>query len=404
MMDFRDSREEARFRVEARRWLARHAESRPDSTATLDGILEFNMLAEEPWVEACRKWQRIKSEGGYGSITLPSSLGGRSGTRMEEVIFLEEESRFDVATGAFGVTLGMVAPTIAAHGTPEQLEHIRRMVTGDELWCQLFSEPEVGSDLASIRTMARAEGCEWVIDGQKVWTSFAQYADWGYVMCRTDLEAPKHRGLTAFIVPMFAGGVSVRPIRQMTGGANFNQVYFDSVRVPDAFRLGPRGQGWQVMLTTLMNERFAVAAQRPSAFPALVYLARERGTAADPVIRERLAKVFTLYQLHRYTSWRALTAISRGDEPGPEGAVAKLGYGRVVREVAELAAALAGPEAMVDNTWSSFLCGSPGVRLGGGTDEILRNVMAERVLGLPTEPKPTSLDVPVRKAAPQSRG
>jgi alkylation response protein AidB-like acyl-CoA dehydrogenase len=308
---------------------------------------------------------------------------------MHQIIFNQEESRVDVATGAFDITLGMIAPTILTHGTDEQRQHVPRMLRGDELWCQLFSEPAAGSDLAGLRTSAVRDGDEWVVNGQKVWTSGAHYADWGYLLARTDPSVPKHRGLTAFILPMDTPGITVRPLRQMTGGANFNEVFFEDVRVPDSQRLGAEGSGWHVALTTLMNERFSVGDMRGAAdiVTALKDLARDRGIHADPVARQALARLYTYAEVLRYTSYRSLTALSRGAVPGPEGSVAKLAATRLLRAGAELAAVLNGPYATLAGEWASLVCGTPGLRIAGGTDEVMRNIIGERVLALPAEPR-----------------
>jgi acyl-CoA dehydrogenase len=239
------------------------------------------------------------------------------------------------------------------------------------------------------------DGDEWVLNGQKVWTSGAQYADWGYLLARTDFDAPKHRGLTAFMLPMSSAGVTVRPLRQMTGGASFNEVFFEDVRIPDDQRLDAEGAGWRVALTTLMNERFSAGEMGGGAgiVAALRGLARERGANTDPVVRQQIAQLHMYAEVMRFTSYRSLTALSRGSVPGPEGSIAKLAATRLLRASGDLGAALSGPFGTLTGEWAALVCGAPGMRLGGGTDEVMRNIIAERVLGLPGEPR-TDKDVP----------
>lgn len=387
-MDFDETPAEAQFRSEARSWLAANAAPRSTDSEPILPLFEHADAAQElEWVRACRQWQAVKASGGYAAITWPRELGGRNGTAIQEIIFEQEERRFDVATGAFGITLGMVAPTLIAHGNEVQRAHVPRMLSGDEIWCQLFSEPNAGSDLAAMRTSATRDGDDWLITGQKVWTSGAHYADWGYLIARTDPSVPKHRGLTAFILPMNSPGVDVRPLRQMTGGANFNEVYLDEVRVPDAYRLDDPGSGWRVALTTLMNERFSARGLPPSAFDAVVGLARAQQRSADPVIRQSLARLYTAMQVNQFSVQRALTSISRGATPGPEGSGGKIAHVESLRQISALCMQLAGPNGTLDNEWSQIELGVPGMRIGGGTDEIQLNIIGERVLGLPPEPK-----------------
>ena len=389
-MDFADTPAEANFRAEARAWLLEHAHARAGHPNDLKAHVPFDHEDNEEecnWVSACREWQRTKYEAGYAAIAWPTSAGGRGGTPMEEVIFAQEEARFNVPSGAFAITLGMVAPTILRHGTDQQKTHLPRMLSGKELWCQLFSEPAAGSDLASLQTRALRDGEEWVVRGQKVWTSLAHHADWGYLLCRTDSSVPKHRGLTAFLLPMNIPGITIRPLRQMTGGASFNEVFLDDVRVSDRHRLGACGAGWHVAVTTLMNERSSYTGKAPgqAAFDAIVTVARSCGRDSDPIVRDRLAQLYVLMEVNRYSSYRILTAISKGTVPGPEGSVAKLAVARILRIMSNLAVDVDGPAGVVEGPAASLLVGAPGLRLAGGTDEILRNIVAERVLGLPRE-------------------
>jgi alkylation response protein AidB-like acyl-CoA dehydrogenase len=294
----------------------------------------------------------------------------------------------------------MVAPTILDHGTEVVKEaYLRAMDRGDIVACQLFSEPSSGSDLASLQTRAVRDGDEWVISGQKVWTSGAQVSDIGEIICRTDPDQPKHRGLTGFVVDMHAPGVDVRPLRQMTGGASFNEVFFTEVRVPDSHRLGDVNGGWTVALTTLMNERAAIGGGGGGVgLPTsarLVELARAAGRSDDALVRQQLASIIINDRVARYSNLRAMAAIAVGQLPGPELSLAKLALTANMVRTCELLSSLLGPALVADTgawgtyAWSEFLLGVPGMRVAGGTDEVLRNIVGERVLGLPKEPSPT---------------
>jgi len=301
--------------------------------------------------------------------------------------------------GFFGIGLGMVAPTILAHGTDVAKDaYLRAMHRGDLVGCQLFSEPGAGSDLAGVETRAVRDGDEWVISGQKVWTSGAQYADLGEVLCRTDPEQPKHRGLTAFVVDMHAPGVEVRPLRQMTGGASFNEVFFEDVRVPDDHRLGDVNDGWRVALTTLMNERASIgsgsggAGAGVSSIDRLGAMLRQFGKADDPVLRDELVRIWIGFQVGKLTGQRATDKIKAGQLPGPEMSIGKLALTHNLTALSEWVSRVLGPRVTADTgewgtyAWAEYILGTPGMRLGGGTDEVMRNIVGERVLGLPKEP------------------
>jgi acyl-CoA dehydrogenase len=299
----------------------------------------------------------------------------------------------------FGIGLGMVAPTILAHATEEvRRAYLIPMYRGDIVGCQLFSEPSSGSDLASLQTRAVRDGDEWVINGQKVWTSGAQLSDIGEIICRTDPDLPKHRGLTGFVVDMHAPGVEVRPLRQMTGGASFNEVFFTDVRVPDSHRLGEVNGGWTVALTTLMNERAAIGGGGGGlGLPAsrrLVELARAKGRTDDPLVRQQLASVIVHERVAGYTNLRAMAKIALGQLPGPEMSMGKLSLTANMVRTCEALSSILGPALVADNgawgtyAWSEYLLGVPGMRVAGGTDEVLRNIIGERVLGLPKDPAP----------------
>jgi alkylation response protein AidB-like acyl-CoA dehydrogenase len=369
-MDFHDTPEEAAFRAEAIRFLERHAVRRAEHAEEIVSFFE---------------------DEGTAAIAWPTEWGGRGGSLIEELIFAEEEQRFEVERGAFLISLGMIAPTIMAYGTPEQRAHVSRILSGDEVWCQLFSEPSAGSDLAGMQTKASFESGGWVITGQKVWTSGAHYSDWGYLLARSNAKVPKHAGLTAFVLPMNTPGVTIRPLRQMTGGSSFNEVFFDDVRLPDTSRLGDPGAGWRVALTTLMNERVSVGGNTTGyrSWGGLLHLARRTGRDDDPIVRQRLADIHIMLQVLRFNGYRALTAISKGESPGPEGSISKLAFVRVTQAMGSLLMDLSGAAGTLVCDESQWFLGGPGVRIGGGTDEVMRNIIGERVLGLPPEPKPT---------------
>jgi alkylation response protein AidB-like acyl-CoA dehydrogenase len=290
-----------------------------------------------------------------------------------------------------------VAPTIRTVGSDALKDrYLRPMRRGDEMWCQLFSEPGAGSDLAGLSCRAIRDGDVWVLNGQKVWTSGAQYADFGYIMCRSDPTVAKHKGLTAFLLPMIASGVEVRPLRQMSGGSSFNEVFLTDVAVPDSHRLGDEGAGWSVATTTLGFERAAATKSGTSGgdlFERLVMLARHMGRNDDPVIRQRLAALYTDGRVRALTRRRVSDAVKAGGTPGPEGSIGKLAWTEGLRAMADLAGDLLGPQLTADSgawgtfAWNEFVNGVPGFRVAGGSDEIQRNIIAERVLGLPREPR-----------------
>ena len=395
----------ATFSQEARAWLTEHAPLRkaaeparwgegPDSMA-----LFHNLSAEEEraHLDAARDWQRQKSGAGYGSITWPVEYGGAGLPPAYEAAFRREEARFETPKGheAISITLELIAPTILALGTSEQKDrYLRAMRRTDEMWCQLFSEPGAGSDLASLSCRAVADDGRWILNGQKVWTSGAQYADFGYILCRTHPEAPKHRGITAFLVPMDTTGIEVRPLRQMSGGTSFNEVFLTDVTVPDSARIGAVNDGWRVALTTLGFERAARSGGTGGAdmFGRLLELARHLGRTDDPLVRQRLASVYMHGRLRSMNRRRASARVRTGGVPGPEGSISKLMLTQGLQEVADTAVLLLGPHLSADTgdwgtyAWNEFLNGVPGFRIAGGSDEIQRNIIAERALGLPREP------------------
>jgi alkylation response protein AidB-like acyl-CoA dehydrogenase len=316
-----------------------------------------------------------------------------------QVIYQQEESNYVAPAGVFEIGLGMCIPTLMAYAKPEQLErHVRPALRGEDVWCQLFSEPAGGSDLAALRTRAVKDGDDWVINGQKIWTSGAHLSDWGILVTRTDPNVPKHAGLTFFFLNMKSPGIEIRPIHQISGASHFNEVFFTDVRIPDSQRLGAVGQGWKVSITTLMNERASIGARAVTGFPELFEFVSgvdtPDGPALDnPAVRSKLANWAARSSGLKYTAYRAITELSKGQLPGPENSIGKLVSGSMLQEIAMYALDLQGEagilldpaQAEAAARFQGILMRSPAVRIEGGTDEILRNIIAERVLGLPPD-------------------
>jgi alkylation response protein AidB-like acyl-CoA dehydrogenase len=370
---------------------------------------------ERAGLEVARRWVADRFDAGFGWIDGPAAYGGRGLSAEHARAYRELEQGYRTPDlSGFTVGFGMVGPTVLAHASEAvKRDLLPRLYRGDTLACQLFSEPGAGSDLASLATRAERDGDEWVITGQKVWTSGAHLADVGEVICRSDPDQPKHRGMTAFLVDMRAPGVEVRPLRQMTGGASFNEVFLTGARVPDTHRLGDVNGGWGVAVTTLMNERASIGGGMglgpgPGPFERLIALVRHFGLAGDPLVRTRLAALYTSYRANSLTLQRGAARQRAGHPPGPELSTAKLAGTRYLADVADFVSEALGPRLLADTgewgtfAWNQLVSGVPGARLGGGSDEVLRNVIAERALGLPKEPA-VDRDVPFRDLAP-SRG
>jgi alkylation response protein AidB-like acyl-CoA dehydrogenase len=389
-MDFEDTAEEAAFRAEARGWLATHArEKEPGEVSALRGFYDSDDL----FVKQGKEWQRTLYDGGWAGITWPAAFGGRGGTPMQQLIFRQEESRFDVPSGLFAVGIGMAGPTIIAHGTDEQRSrYLPALLRGDDVWCQLFSEPGAGSDLASLTTRADADGDVWVVNGQKVWSSGAHHAQFGILLARTDFDRPKHRGITFFLVDMATPGIEVRPLRQMTGGSSFNEVFLTDVRIPRENVMGEVNEGWRVTMTTLGHERSMSGG--PSPFPQLERLVRHCGALEDPSRRAELVQCYIGGRIIEFLGNRAQTALSQGMPPGPETSVMKLAFSQLATRMARLAVDAQGPTGMLigddapdHGSWQQQFLSVPSFRIAAGTDEVQRNVLGERLLGLPAEPR-----------------
>ncbi len=385
-----DSTEEALFRAEARSWLLDNAKLHTVAPIAPSAIVaEWTTEEEERKLAEARAWQKLKFDAGWAGIAWPREYGGRGGSPVEQVIFDQEESDFDVPRDALIVGLGWCGPAVLFLGDQEQRDSlIRPLLSGEEVWCQLFSEPDAGSDLAGLGTRAVRDGDEWVLDGQKVWTTFAHLSDWGLCIARTDPDQPKHRGLSAFVVDMSSPGVQARPLRQMTGAANFNEVFLENVRVPDRRRIGAVGDGWRMVITTFMFERMGVLVGRGSMLNAARGL-----VASDRRSIDQWTRNWIRGRVLGFTALRQLTSLSRGVIPGPEGSLGKLLGTSILTDlysqaVANLGASglLAGADAPFDGEWQDAFLGAPGLRIGGGTDQIQRNIIAERVLGLPKDP------------------
>ncbi len=396
-MNFDDTPQEAEFRARARAFLSKHLEP-VDPTQAAPNLL--GEREDKDAIDASKRWQATKFDNGWAVLTWPKEYGGQGAGRMENVIFNQEEARFKTPSPIYGIGHGMLGPTLMTHGTKEQKQrYVKEMARGQVVWCQLFSEPAAGSDLAGLRSSAVRDGNDWIINGQKIWSTGAQFCDWGMIVVRTDPTLPKHDGLTYFIVDMHATGVEVRPIKQINGGSGFNEVFFTDVRVPDTQRVGGVGEGWQVSITTLMNERVSIGAGtsggRIRDIFRLAKECRRNGKPAieDGAVRQQLADAFITSKGLQYTSYRILSALSRGGTPGPEGSISKAVGAPFGQQLSAFALDLQGAMGgLLDPTltpqealWQETYLGSPGLRIAGGTDEVLRNIIAERVLGLPSE-------------------
>ncbi|HRY03217.1 MAG TPA: acyl-CoA dehydrogenase family protein [Beijerinckiaceae bacterium] len=396
-MNFDDTPQEAEFRALARKWIEAN---RPDDLmrdlASADEIKDRDQRTAA-LVKAAKAWQKKKADAGFACLTWPKEYGGRAATPIQRVIWDQEEGKYGALSGPFAIGQGMCGPTVMAYASEDQKRrYLPPLASGEEVWCQLFSEPAGGSDLAGLRTKAERDGDDWIINGQKIWTTGAHFSDYGILITRTDPTLPKHKGLTMFFLDMKSPGVEVRPIKQASGHSGFNEVYFTNVRIPDAQRLGKVNDGWNVSLTTLMNERFSIGARLATGVPEFFDFASDTkmadGTLAidDKAVRENLATWAARANGLKYTSYRAISALSRGERPGPENSIGKLVAAPMMQDIAMYALELQGQMGAVARDDASpagklyqMLYGAIGMRIAGGTDEVMRNIIAERVLGLP---------------------
>jgi alkylation response protein AidB-like acyl-CoA dehydrogenase len=375
-MDLTLSPSEQAFRDELRGWIdGNHPGPEPEGD---DAGFEFR-----------RAWQRALHDAGWAGLSWPKEYGGRGATLVEQAIFNEELARARAPEMANVLGLAMGGPTVIAHGTDDQKRrYLAPILSAEEIWCQGFSEPDSGSDLASVKTRAVRDGDEWVVTGQKVWTTYAHHATWCMLVARTDPDAPKHAGLTYFLMPMHQDAVQVRPLVQITGEAEFNELFLEEARIPHANVVGGEGNGWAVAITTLMHERatlaFGLQVAVRIALQELIETAREQGATADPIVRDRLAQLFIETEVLRLNAYRGLTQIMKSGVPGPEGSIGKWHWSEINQSLTELAMDILGPQALLRGTeWSYRFLRARANSIEGGTTEILKNIVAERVLGLP---------------------
>jgi alkylation response protein AidB-like acyl-CoA dehydrogenase len=378
-VDLRDTPEETAFRTELRAWLDANL---PEAKR---GGRGGQQRFDDPFM---RQWSRMLHDAGYSGLTWPKEYGGAGAPYSFQAIFYEEMARAHAPAHIGVIGLGMAGPTIIAHGSDEQKQaHLEKILSAEEIWCQGFSEPDAGSDLAAARTRAERRGETYVVNGQKVWSSFAHIADYCILVTQSDPAAPRYRNLTYLIVDMHSPGVEVRPLRQITGEAEFNEIFFNNVEVPVSNRLGEEGEGWQVAMTTLLHERgtlgFALTAALEAGVDRLVDVARER-VNGDTGARERVAAEWIELQALRYTNYRSLSTYQRTGIPGPEGSAIKLRWSEQNQRMTKLGRELLGAEGILDDGWWHHQqLRSRGNTIEAGTSEVLRNIVAERVLGLP---------------------
>jgi alkylation response protein AidB-like acyl-CoA dehydrogenase len=391
-MDFRLSAEQEGFRARLRAWLEANA---PGDW----GRIRAGLKTREAQAAFLIDWQRKLHAAGYVGLQWPTAYGGRGATVMEQVIFYEEMARARAPELPNAIGLDMAGPALIAHASEAQKRtHLPRILSAEHLFCQGFSEPNAGSDLAGVQTRAERRNGRYLINGQKVWTSYAHYANWCILLARTDPAAPKHKGLTFFLVDMTSPGFSVKPLRQMSGDSEFNELYFENLEVPAENVVGRENGGWEVAITTLMFERGPRALSRQlilrQGIAEALDLAKTRGRAQEPVIRQRLAQALIDTEVLRYANLRILTRLVRGEQPGPEGSASKLFFSETWQRVLELALELQGPyaalwqgteRAVADGWWQYRMLRSRGDTIAGGTSEVMRNILAERVLGLPKD-------------------
>jgi alkylation response protein AidB-like acyl-CoA dehydrogenase len=391
----------AEFRLKVRSFLAEHASKRAARRDDEGAAFEATVVD----LATQKAFQAALADAGLAGLSWPKPWGPGL-TSEHQSVFNEEAAGYELPTTAYTIGLGMVIPTMIEFGTDDQRErYVAKALRGEEIWSQLFSEPGAGSDVASLQMGARRDGDEWILNGQKVWTTGAQLSDFGAVIVRTNPENPKHRGITMFIVDFKASGVEIRPLRQMNGGSGFNEVFFTDVRVPDSNRIGDVDDGWRSAIAMLMNERVAIGSGggggRGAGVKPLVDLARRRGVLEDPVVRQGVADVYIRTQIMGYIGQRTRAAVKAGKAPGPEGSIAKLAGALLSRRASDLGIAIAGVGGQAwgdqrESRWALSVLSAPASRIAGGTDEVQRNIIGERVLGLPKEPQ-VDRDIPFKE-------
>ena len=390
-MDFNDTTEQAQFRKTCREWLEKNAE--PKSSSSRESFSDIDFL------EVAKQWQKKKYDAGWAMLHWPKEYGGIAASPIERIIWAEEESKFNVPRGIFEIGLGMCGPVMMEYATDEQKERfLPSMAEGTEIWCQLFSEPSAGSDVAGLRSKATQDGDNWVINGQKVWTSGAHFCDYGILVVRHDPNLEKHKGMTFFFVDMKSPGIEVKPIKQITGGSSFNEVYFTDVVIPDSQRLGAIGDGWKVAITTLMNERLAVGDANGADVKEAFNWAKKQDDSGEYLInnratRESIADWYCEANGLKNTKLRTMSALSKGETPGPEASITKIVSANKLQDIGNFGidsldmAGMLKPENNEIQSFQNAWLGAPGLRIAGGTDEILKNIISERVLGLPQDPR-----------------
>ena len=392
-MDFKDTPQEAEFRAKCRAWLEANAELKTKKTNSAKNM----NVGNKSLLEAAAEWQKKKYDAGWAMIHWPKEFGGIGASPIERIIWAQEESKFNVPKGVYEIGLGMAGPVMMEYATDEQKEkYLPPMAEGKEIWCQLFSEPSAGSDVAGLRSKAVQDGENWIVNGQKVWTSGAHFSDFGILVVRHDSGLEKHKGLTFFFVDMKSPGIEVKPIKQLTGGSSFNEVYFNDVVIPDSQRLGEIGDGWKVAITTLMNERLAVGDADGVDANEAFELAKKHDKDGEQLIdnnavRESIADWYCEASGLKNTKLRTMSALSRGDTPGPEASITKIVSANKLQAIGNFGMDSSDMSGMLMDEKSDFIkfqmawMGAAGLRIAGGTDEILKNIIAERVLGLPQE-------------------
>jgi len=388
-MDFKDNPKQASFRKNCREWLEKNAK--------LKIGVEKNEFANIDFLQAAKDWQKKKYDAGWAMLHWPKEYGGIAASAIERIIWSEEESKFDVPRGIFEIGLGMCGPVMMEYASEEQkARYLPPMAEGREIWCQLFSEPSAGSDVAGLRSKAVQDGDNWIINGQKVWTSGAHFSDYGILVVRHDPSLAKHKGMTFFFIDMKSPGIDIKPIKQITGGSSFNEVYFNDVVVPDSQRLGEIGDGWKVAITTLMNERLAVGDANGADVEEAFRWAKNQDDIGEPLINNRsvrssIADWYCEANGLKNTKLRTMSALSKGETPGPEASITKIVSANKLQDIGnfgmdslDMSGMLKTDNAEIQSFQNAWL-GAPGLRIAGGTDEILKNIIAERVLGLPQD-------------------